>query len=139
MKLKIFRIVLIVMTSLSFKSYSQIKDCHKDYLLSTPKGFDTYINFTVFKRVNNDYSYLDKKIKEGEDNPYQWVVFSDRDNNRLYRSADKQELIQSETLEFLEPLYVLEHENGWLKIVRSNEFDQYCSQEVDYDSLLDSN
>jgi len=122
MKLLVTRVLFSLTFIGAVNLYAQ-NNCYDD-LLKTPDGFDSYIRFQDFKKINSDYSFLAKKIKKGQkSNPYPWTVFSDRKANRLYLSSDIGDVLPGETLDFLEPLYVLDHENSWLKVVRKSDFD----------------
>lgn len=124
MKLLVTRILFSLTLISAINLNAQDKsECYKD-LLKTPHGFDSYIRFQDFKKINSDSDFLDKLIKKGQKNsPTPWTVFSDRKANKLYLSSDIDDVLQGETLDFLELLYVLEHENGWLKVVRKSDFD----------------
>lgn len=140
MKLLVTRILfsLTLISAINLNAQDKSK-CYND-LLKTPHGFDSYIRFQDFKKINSDYDFLDKIIKKGQkNNPSPWTVFSDRKDNKLYRSSDIGDVVRGETLDFLDPLYVLANENGWLKVVKKSEFvcDDYPdSYWVNIDNLI---
>ena len=110
-----------------------------DDLLKLPEGFDSYISFKDFQSFNSNPEVLSKKIKKNQNKTnIDWVVYSDRNANRLYSSADIEDA-NSESLDFLEPLYVLDYDGRWLEVVTVSEFKRSDNPEsnwIPFDNLI---
>lgn len=78
--------------------------------LTTPEVFRRQSKTSFIKGINDGSIAIDLKSKVAKT----WVVYSDRDNNKLYNQAGGG--ANGTTLSFMDPLYVTEVKDNWLRV-----------------------
>ncbi len=101
-------ICLIIHTSITTNAQKRSKDGY----LYTPDLLNTYCKASdldeIYSGKNTDY------LKST--NQQEWVVYSDRNNNKLFNDATESSRSKSDDLDFMEPLAVKEVKGNWLLV-----------------------
>jgi len=112
--IRLMRKTHLILTCLYFLSFltTYAQKRSKDGYLYTPDLLNTNCKASeldeIYSGKNTDY------LKST--NQQEWVVYSDRNNNKLYNDATESSRSKTDDLDFMEPLAVKEVKGSWLLV-----------------------
>ena len=109
----------------TFSAKSQNKN--KEGFYYTPDMFNTYCRSSVLEQFYDSDKQLEDLFKSNNKNKTTlWEVYSDRKNNPLYLSANNSRR-SNESLDFMEPLRVMDIKNNWINVYKQNIYNDYVN------------
>ena len=119
--------LILILLFCSISLFAQLP-AKKYKLKSIPEKFDNYLKASFIESLNDDYNEvsLDKYLKSSSN--LAWEVYSDRDNNKSYYSANNNSEPKHSDLSHMQKFYVKDVQNSYVNIVdieviRGNKFD----------------
>ena len=118
MKKTIYLIFLLFFTYANLFSQSNDENliASKYNVLPVPDIFSTYINDTIYERLNARTLNVSKHLKSSTD--FAWTVYSDRKNNVTYVDARKKDDEEYKKLDFMQAYRVKDVKGNMLHLVR---------------------
>lgn len=108
--------LLFTYTNLFSQSNDENLIASRYNVLPVPDIFSTYINDTVYEKLNEKTFNISKHLKSSSD--FAWTVYSDRKNNLTYLSYRKREDEDYKRLDFMEAYRVKEVKGNMLHLVK---------------------
>jgi len=115
---KIIYLIFLLFTYANLFSQSSDDNliASKYNVLPVPDIFSTYINDTIYEKLNERTFNISKHLKSSSD--FAWTVYSDRKNNVTYVDARKKDDEEYKKLDFMQAYRVKDVKGNMLHLVR---------------------